>query len=99
MRCDCCGRKKKLFESFAEVKDGKTTLHLCVDCNDLFYKLRDAATEDDRLEFDSILADLKKKMKKGSAAFDDWANRFIDQQKAKLSIPSGKDDDCKEPSK
>ena len=99
MKCDCCGRKKKLFESFAEVKDGKTTLHLCVDCNDLFYKLRDAASEGDRLEFDSVMADLKKKMKKGSAAFKDWATRFIDQQKDKLSSPSDKGDGVKEPNR
>ena len=88
MKCDCCGRKKKLFESFAEVKDGKTVLHLCVDCNDLFYKLRDAATEDDRSEFDSVMADLEKRMRKSSAALKDWATKFIAKQKAKLSSPA-----------
>lgn len=92
MKCDCCGRKKKLFESFAEVKDDKTVLHLCVDCNDLFYKLRDAAAEDDRPEFDSVAADLEKRMRKSSAELKDWATRFIAKQKAKLSSSSDKDD-------
>lgn len=90
MKCDCCGRKKKLFESFAEVKDGKTVLHLCVDCNDLFYKLRDAANADDKPVFDSVLADLENRMKKSSAALKDWATKFIGEQKTKVSNPSDK---------
>ena len=35
MVCDCCGRKKKLFESFAAVKYKQTQMNFCVDCNDL----------------------------------------------------------------
>lgn len=98
MKCDCCRRKKKLLESFAEVKDGKTTLRLCVDCNDLFYKLRDAANEDDSQEFDNVMTELNKKMKKSSVALRDWAAGFTDKQKAKLSSPSDKDDAGKETS-
>lgn len=96
MKCDCCGRKKKLLESFVEVKVSKTALHLCVDCNDLFYKLRDAASKDNRQEFDSVMTELNKKMKKSSAALKDWAASFTDKQKAKLNSPSDKDDADKE---
>lgn len=96
MKCDCCGRKKKLFESFAEVKDGKTVLHLCVVCNDLFYKLRDAAAEDDRPAFDNAMAELNKKMKKGDKALKAWATSFIDKQRAKLSDSADEDDGSNE---
>ena len=43
MVCDCCGRKKKLFESFAAVRVKNGQLNLCVECNDLAYKVRDDA--------------------------------------------------------
>ena len=85
MRCDCCGRRKRLFESFAEVKTGKKNLNLCVDCNDLFYKLRDAAAEDNKQEFDNVMAELNKRMKKSSTELESWATEFFEKQKAKLS--------------
>ena len=96
MKCDCCGRKKKLFESFAEVKDGKITLYLCVDCNDLFYKLRDAASEDNKQEFDRVIADLENKTKKSSVALKNWAIRIIVEQKVRLGSPSDEGDACEE---
>ena len=45
MICDCCGRKKKLFESFAAVKYNQIQMNFCVDCNNIAYKVRDDANE------------------------------------------------------
>ena len=45
MVCDCCRRKKKLFESFAAIQTKNGQLNFCVECNDLAYKVRDDANE------------------------------------------------------
>ena len=51
MVCDCCGRRKKFFESFASVKNGEDQMSFCVNCNDIAYKVRDAANENDENQY------------------------------------------------
>lgn len=81
MKCDCCGRKKKLLEAFASVDNGDKKLTLCVDCNDLLYKLRDAANE-----FQSIQQMLTSRMEsKASKDFQAWSEKFIAKQHAKIA--------------
>ena len=42
MKCACCGRKKKLLESFENIGKGGS---VCVDCSDILYRIHDAVTE------------------------------------------------------
>ena len=86
MKCDCCGRKKKLLEAFASVDNGDKKLTLCVDCNDLLYKLRDAANEGAANEFQSIQQSLTWRMEgKASEDFQAWSEIFIAKQHAKIA--------------
>lgn len=94
MKCDCCGRKKKLLEAFASVDNGDKKLTLCVDCNDLLYKLRDAANEGAANEgaaneFQSIQQSLTSRMEgEASKDFQAWSEKFIAKQHAKI-VKSG----------
>lgn len=42
MKCSCCGRKKKLMDSFENL-GGR--VDVCVDCSDLLYRIHDAVSE------------------------------------------------------
>ena len=96
MKCDCCGRKKRLFESFAEVAADGVSLHLCAECNDLLYKLRDAASEDDEKMFEEIEALISQRNKGCSPEYEVWAKHFIKMQRSRLKkasdSPADKDD-------
>lgn len=84
LKCDCCGRKKKLLEAFASVDNGDKKLTLCADCNDLLYKLRDAANEGTANEFQGIQQSLTSRMEgKASEDFQAWSEKFITKQHAK----------------
>ena len=77
MRCDCCGRKKKLFESFASVKYKQIQMNFCVDCNDLAYKVRDDANEHNIRSYDKHLNEWKVKAKNPSETFLLWQQEFL----------------------
>ena len=77
MVCDCCGRKKKLFESFAVVKHKQAQMNFCVDCNDLAYKVRDDANEQNRDNYEKHLKEWKKRAKKPSVTFLLWQQEFL----------------------
>lgn len=86
MKCDCCGRKKKLLEAFALVDSGENKLNLCVECNDLLYKLRDAANESDTNEFESIQRLLAERIEgNASKAFQTWIEIFIEKQRTEIT--------------
>ncbi|WP_286152845.1 hypothetical protein [Sporofaciens musculi] len=85
MVCDCCGRKKKLFESFATVQTKTGQLHFCVDCNDLAYKVRDDANEMNKDSYNLHLAQWGKRAKKPSKSFIEWQEAFIAPLEKKLS--------------
>ena len=53
MRCSCCGRKKKMFESFENIGKGG---YICVDCSDILYRIHDAVTEKQKEEYEAISA-------------------------------------------
>ena len=70
MKCSCCGRKKKLFESFENIGKGR---EVCVDCSDILYRIHDAVSEKNSEEYDAN----KKKIeaffsKQASKEFKDW---------------------------
>ncbi len=77
MICDCCGRKKKLFESFAAVQHKQSRINFCVDCNDLAYKVRDDANEHNKEEYEKHLKEWEKRAKKPSGLFLEWQKEFL----------------------
>ena len=77
MVCDCCGRKKKLFESFAAVKYKQVQMNFCADCNDMAYKVRDDANANNRNDYEKHLIEWKEKAKKPSENFLAWQHDFL----------------------
>jgi len=71
MKCVCCGRKKKLLESFEELdKD----INICVDCSKILYKYQDAVREKNTDESSKLLAEIK--IKKSEEKFIEWFVKF-----------------------
>lgn len=87
MVCDCCGRRKKLFESFAEVQYEAETLHFCVECNDIAYKVRDDFTEKNKENLDRHMKDWETRSKKPSKPFLKWKKEFLFQLEQKNNQP------------
>lgn len=85
MKCDCCGRKKRLFESFATVQTKKGRLNFCIGCNDLAYKVRDDANELNREQYAIHMEEWKKRTKNPSKAFTDWQQEFLAPLDKKLN--------------
>ena len=77
MVCDCCGRRKKIFESFAAVKHGQTQMNFCVECNDLPYKIRDDANEQNSDSYEKHLKEWKKRAKKPPETYLKWQQVFL----------------------
>lgn len=82
-RCDCCGRRKKFFESFAHLQTDNESLWLCVDCNDLLYKMRDAASDNNRVYFEVLYVRITRRADR-SSMFDDWLKQFVLREQARL---------------
>lgn len=87
MKCDCCGRRKKLLESFANIEIENGSLNLCVECNDLAYKVRDAADEHNKEEFKKYLKQWEKRENSPCDKYLNWKNEFISKQ---MGIIEGK---------
>lgn len=77
MVCDCCGRKKRAFESFAAVQYKQDQMNFCADCNDLAYKVRDDAHSHNDDEYEKHIKAWEKKAKKPSALFLAWQHDFL----------------------
>lgn len=77
MVCDCCGRKKKLFESFAAVQYKKVQMNFCSDCNDLAYKVRDDANDRNKGEYEKHLKEWGMRSQKSSDLFLEWQKEFL----------------------
>ena len=92
MVCDCCLRRKKLFESFAAIQTDEGTMNLCVQCNDLAYKIRDDANEKNKKEYDEHLRQLEKRGKKAKPIFFNWKKIYTKGLEKILS--SQGDGDC-----
>lgn len=70
-------KKRKLFESFAAVKYKQAQLNFCVDCNDLAYKVRDDANEQNNDSYEKHLKEWKKRAKEPSELFLAWQQEFL----------------------
>lgn len=71
MKCSCCGRKKKLLESFENIGKGGS---VCVDCSDILYRIHDAVTEKNLEEYQSRKKSIEDyfQKKKATDAFKVW---------------------------
>ena len=78
MVCDCCGRKKRLFESFAKITIKDCIINLCVECNDLMYKIRDANNEGNDNDFNKYKEMIEKHSNKSTPQFIKWKEKFIE---------------------
>ncbi len=77
MVCDCCGRKKKLLESFTNTayKDGY--IHFCAECNKAPYRVREAVKLQDDKKIELENEKWLKLEKKPSPLFIEWKKEFI----------------------
>lgn len=80
MKCDCCGRKKKLMESFEDVGRGG---NICKECSDLLYRIHDAFSEKDADEYNKNVNLVKACFVKGcSNEYKRWFEEdFISRNK------------------
>ena len=76
MRCDCCGKRKCWLESFEDIKAEDETLHICVKCSTLVYKIRDAVKLSQENKT-TLISELESRMSKNSSAFNKWFRNKI----------------------
>lgn len=71
MKCSCCGRKKKLMESFENLGEGGD---VCVDCSDLLYRIHDAVSEKQKEVYYKSVKSINEYIdkKKASEEFEKW---------------------------
>lgn len=71
MKCVCCGKKKKLLESFEELEKD---INICVDCSKVLYKYQDAVKKKNTEESTKLLDEIK--TKKNEKMFSEWFLKF-----------------------
>ena len=76
MKCDCCSKRRGLFESFTNLKTNDGVLHICVKCSTLVYIIRDDLKDNDP-KLKDHLAELEKRETKDATAFKKWLNTKI----------------------
>ena len=78
MKCDCCGRRRRLFESFSSVNAGDSQMRLCGNCTNLLYKLRDYARDDSWEEYNLTKSELDQHAtnKKCNPIFKSWYKEY-----------------------
>lgn len=94
MVCDCCNKRKKLFESYAVVQAQGGIINLCAECNDLAYKIRDDANAGDKAQFEEHLQAIEKRGKKAKAKFMKWKIIFVNELEKKFQFEVEEPDNC-----
>lgn len=84
MKCDCCSKKRKIFQSYGVVKVGDGEINLCPACLDLAYKIRDAVNDKKLAKFQEYVVELDKRCKKSSTAFVTWKTEYLSQMENQL---------------
>lgn len=74
MKCACCGKKKKLLESFEELEKD---INICVDCSKVLYKYQDAVREKDEEESKKLVDEIRGK--KNEITFIEWFLKLQDR--------------------
>lgn len=79
MKCSCCAKKRKVFESFEQLGVGG---EVCAQCSDLMYRVQDAYTEGEKETFNILVERIRdyETQKKSSGDFIKWFNEiFLDR--------------------
>ena len=80
MNCSCCGKKRRLFESFTRVEDGNYRFDICGRCGDILYAIKGAKAEGATSVFSELTAQIESRMKKGSSSdFSQWYRDMYSQ--------------------
>lgn len=79
MKCDCCGKTKKLFDMFYTKKEGAEQVRLCSECNELAERLQQDAPTGERELFELRLAQWHRRAKDPSPEFLRWNRAFLDR--------------------
>lgn len=84
MKCSCCGRKRKIMESFENIGKGGS---VCAECSDILYRIHDAVTEKDKMTYDEKVNLIKanRNENKSTNEFEKW---FMDDFLKRNDFPS-----------
>ena len=77
MKCDCCQRKRRLFESYETIHYPKKVLNLCPLCSLDLYKLKYAQENNQTRTYTRLKDSFSSKSKKSSLAFVEWYSDLI----------------------
>ena len=77
MRCECCNRRKKLFESYINLEHEGTQVALCAGCNDLLLKIRDSFNDNLKNKNIELIQTLNERRHKASTQFLKWQEYFL----------------------
>ena len=69
MNCNCCNRRKRLFESFTTINDN---INICAHCNDVLLKIRDDFNDNNTKANHKHIDELKELNKKSTPSFLAW---------------------------
>lgn len=83
MLCECCSKKKKLFESFSLIKHRNKEIKICVGCNDLLFKIRDDSNESNFKLQKKHLELLQQRKNNSTSAFLAFEKEFMSRYKIK----------------
>lgn len=84
MKCSCCGRRKKIMESFEDLGAGGS---VCVECSDILYRINDAVAKKEKSIYEEKVNQIKSytKENKAAAEFQNW---FAEDFLRRNSFPS-----------
>ena len=61
MKCSCCGRRKRVFESFENIDYLNNKMNICGSCSGLVYAIRGAIREKDEKAIAELYNEICKK--------------------------------------
>lgn len=80
MVCDCCGKKKKLFDMFYSVGSDGGKINFCGDCWDVVERLESDAASGEKELYEMHLFQLRKKAKNPTPEFLSWQSVHFPQK-------------------
>lgn len=78
MKCDCCAKKKRMLESYEEIRFDNKKLHFCVKCNTDLYNMKDLYKANKTDEYEERKKVIDKKKEKCSEDFNAWYDSFLE---------------------
>lgn len=77
MKCDCCGKTKKLFDMFYTQKNENCQVRLCSECNELAERIRQDVLAGERELYELHLVQWNRRAKDPSPDFPEWNQAFL----------------------